>query len=53
MACNQESYDFYCWRPAAQFLHALVLSKVMTKYGKPNPKNTKNGDSLKGVQLNF
>ena len=35
---DQESYDFYCWRPAAQNGRALVLFKVMTKYGRPSAK---------------
>ena len=35
---EKESYDFYCWRPAAQNGGALVLFKAMTKYGKPYAK---------------
>ena len=34
----RESFDFYCWRPAALFFRALVLFKVLTKYGKPYTK---------------
>ena len=32
------TYDFYCWRPAAQFCRAIVFFKVMTKYGRPCTK---------------